>query len=115
MRKPFETKVILQCLTNHLGVQFQYGEVVHGITDTSSIEAQPTLQAEDLQVMPAEWITSLYNTALNCSSLEVEELIAQIPPQHITLATGLQQLIHNYEFEKIMHLSKPEQTHPTTH
>ncbi|HIK17048.1 MAG TPA: response regulator [Leptolyngbyaceae cyanobacterium M33_DOE_097] len=109
--KPFEITTIFQQLTMHLGLQYQYGEAIdlHSNSTFSAAnlkDEQPVLTPQSLQVMSPEWVAALHQAALNCSSLEVENLISQIPPQYDTLAQGLKRLVHEFEFEGIMHLSE---------
>lgn len=103
--KPFELSTIFQQLAIHLGLQYQYADLSSPATVETS--ADTPLQPADLQVMPTEWIAALYMSSLRCSSQEVEDLIAEIPPQHTTLIRGLNQLVHNYDFEVMMYLSQP--------
>jgi len=107
--KPFDAATIFQQLGTHLGLQYQYAEPTSLDSSTMSTEInrvnQQSLTSESLQVMPVEWITALNRAALNCSSKEVEDLIAKIPDQHSSLAQGLKRLIHNFDFEVIMYLS----------
>lgn len=100
--KPFEATTIFQLLATHLGLQFQYADEAEAI----ALTAQPALQPIDLKIMPPEWISALYRAALNCSSQEVENLLQLIPANQNTLKQGLEQLLHNYEFETLMALSQ---------
>jgi hypothetical protein len=63
------------------------------------------LTPASLQVMPLEWITALYEAALNCDDEAVLQLIHQIPAEHSQLIDGLTQLTRTYKFEVIVQLS----------
>ncbi|NJO78689.1 MAG: response regulator [Cyanobacteria bacterium RM1_2_2] len=104
--KPFEVAVIFQKLATHLGLQYRYADPQPNVDKPRFDKPQP-LQPDDLQVMPTEWIAALYMASLRCSSQEVENLVAEIPAQHTALIQGLNQVIHNYDFEVMMHLSQP--------
>lgn len=111
--KPFEASQIFARMAQHLGVQYEYGDIPfsHPPTALAARLAQRSLQPRSLQVMPKTWINDLYAAALNCSSHEVEQLLLQIPTTHAELATSLKSLIHNYEFETIMNLCQDEHHH----
>lgn len=103
--KPFNAAEIFQQLSIHLGLKYRYAEAIRQ-DEESSLHKQKSLQPDDLQVMSAEWIAALHVASLNCSSHEVESLIAQIPSQYTIFAKGLKQLVYNYDFETLMHLSE---------
>lgn len=106
--KPFRTTEIFQQLATYLGLQYLYADSVNltAVEPLNSTDKRRVLQPKDLQIMPTDWIVALHKAALNCSSEEVEGLIAQIPADYPTLANGLQRLAHDYDFEIIMHLSQ---------
>lgn len=106
--KPFRVADIFQQLATHLGVQYQYADSDQADMDGDydSTSKRQSIQPEDLKVMPSEWLSALHKAALNCSSQEVEDLIVQIPAHHKTLVELLQELVDNYDFEIIMHLSQ---------
>lgn len=70
----------------------------------------PRLQASSLQQMPLEWITALYQAALNCDDEAVLQLIDQIPAESTQLINGLTKLTRTYKFEVIMQLAKSYST-----
>jgi PAS domain S-box-containing protein len=106
--KPFRTAEIFQQLTTYLGLQYLYADAATSmmVEPFEAVDKHQVLRPEALQVMPATWILALHKAALNCSSEEVEDLIAQIPADYAALAKGLQRLAHNYDFEIIMQLSQ---------
>ncbi|MDX2232381.1 MAG: ATP-binding protein [Leptolyngbyaceae cyanobacterium bins.349] len=106
LTKPFEVATIFQLLAVHLGLQYQYAETESSPITTGNFRPNPLTPA-DLQVMSDTWIAALHEAALNCSSQEVEALIAQIPAHQAVLAKRLKQLIHHYEFDVLMRLSQP--------
>lgn len=104
--KPFEAGKIFRQLTLHLGLQYRYLDPVSPDELESVTHQKQPLQPAALRIMSAEWIAALHSASLNCSSHEVESLIAQIPPQHNSLAKNLKQLVYNYDFETLMNLSQ---------
>ncbi|MBL1176620.1 PAS domain S-box protein [Pantanalinema sp. GBBB05] len=64
------------------------------------------LQASALQVMSSDWITALYQAALNCDDEAVLELVDQIPAEATQLINGLTKLARSYKFEVIVQLAQ---------
>ncbi len=110
--KPIKESVILKKMVEHLGMQYQYAELMfQGDPGTNgqgppASELLPDLQPEDLQVMPPQWVESLHKAALTCYTQDIDLLIEQIPPEHANLISGLKRLNYEYEYDTLIRLSR---------
>ena len=68
----------------------------------------PLVQA-DLYRLSPDWRQSLYEAALQCNDRALRQLIQQIPVTYADLATDLERLVYDYQFEIILQLSQPSQ------
>jgi signal transduction histidine kinase/FixJ family two-component response regulator len=108
LRKPFTEDMIFDILTKHLGVRYIYAITTSSTLDNSTDSA---LTSQDLTSMSGEWITQLYQAAIEGNSGFVMELIAQIPETETPLIQSLRKLARQFEFELIIDLTEPLITH----
>ncbi|NJL87801.1 MAG: hypothetical protein HC886_20360 [Leptolyngbyaceae cyanobacterium SM1_1_3] len=54
--------------------------------------------------MSAEWTAQVRRAAELCDDVGIAQLSEQIPADQAILQTGLKQLIHDFQFEKILQL-----------
>jgi CheY-like chemotaxis protein len=108
LRKPFTEDMIFDILAKHLGVSYIYAMTTSSTLDNSTDNA---LTSQDLTCMSGEWITQLYQAALEGNSGFVMELIAQIPETETHLIQSLRKLTREFEFEQIIDLTEPLITH----
>ncbi len=108
IRKPFTQEVLLEKLSQHLGVK--YTNQVE-ITNTAVVE-QPTQiflsiaeLLNHLSQMPPEWLYKIHYAAASCSDELILELLKQIPSENDQVSQVLRDLANNYQFEKIMELT----------
>ncbi|MGJ3248693.1 MAG: DAHL domain-containing protein [Elainellaceae cyanobacterium] len=110
--KPFRTEVIFDKMAEFLGVRYTYGEPdtaqhhVNGNGSPSPATASKPITAQDLQVMPPEWIAQLNQAAMRVDGQEIIDLIAAIPPEHAAIASQLTELLENFSFEEIVALAR---------
>ncbi|MEH1941532.1 MAG: ATP-binding protein [Nostoc sp.] len=109
IRKPFTQEVLLEKLSQHLGVN--YTNQVE-ITNTAVVE-QPTQMfvsvaelLSHLSQMSPEWLQKIHYAAASCSDELILELIKQIPSDNGQVFQVLRDLANNYQFEKIMELTR---------
>ncbi|MBC1219603.1 response regulator [Nostoc sp. UCD121] len=109
IRKPFTQEVLLEKLSQHLGVKY-----------TNQIENLNTAVAEQatqifvsfaellshLSQMSPEWLQKIHYAAASCSDELILELIKQIPSDNVQVSQVLRDLANNYQFEKIMELTR---------
>lgn len=106
VRKPFKEQIIFDTLTKHLGVKYLYEDIP--IQFQNQDLAMPTmLTSKNLQTMPKQWLTKLYKSSLEANKDLVLELIAEIPNTETFLERSLSQIVHDFQFEKLIDLLEP--------
>jgi two-component system sensor histidine kinase/response regulator len=107
--KPFREEILLEKVSQHLGVAYVYEEQALN-TEDSSQKTQGLLTSADFKryfsQMPAQWVVQLHNAAAICSDDIVLALIAQIPQENALLIAALTDLVDNFQFEKIIELTQ---------
>ncbi|MEY3869111.1 MAG: hypothetical protein RLZZ338_3002 [Cyanobacteriota bacterium] len=101
IRKPFTENLIFDILAKHLGVKYI-------LEETSSPQfahpAESVLTSENLTCMPQEWITQLYEAALEANAYLVLQLVEEIPQTETYLVKSLTKLARQFQFEQILNL-----------
>ncbi|MFN6564200.1 MAG: PAS domain S-box protein [Nostoc sp. ChiSLP01] len=110
INKPFREEELLEKLKEYLGVQYLYQEQVHQIINVNQERAESMLTLTDLafiiSAMSPEWVKKIHNAAAQCSDDLILELIEEIPLENAALRGFISDLAHNFQFEKIMELTK---------
>ena len=104
VRKPFREKELLEKLSEHLGVQYVYEQIVSAAPSKSAIN-QVQLQQEML-AMPELWREKVILAATQVDAELLFELINQIPTQYELLTSALIDLVNNYRFDRIIALTQ---------
>ncbi|BAY79818.1 multi-sensor hybrid histidine kinase (plasmid) [Nostoc linckia NIES-25] len=109
IRKPFTQEVLLEKLSEHLGVKYT-SQIA--ITNTSVTE-QPTQMftsvaelLSHLSQMPPEWLQKIHYAAASCSDDLILQLLKEIPSDKSQVFQVFRDLANNYQFEKIMELTR---------
>jgi len=109
IRKPFTQEVLLEKLSEHLGVKYT-SQIP--ITNTSVTE-QPTQMftsvaelLSHLSQMPPEWLQQIHYAAASCSDDLILKLLKEIPSDKSQVFQVFRDLANNYQFEKIMELTR---------
>jgi hypothetical protein len=79
--------------------------VMQDYPSTLDNSTDSALTSQDLTCMSGEWITQLYQAALEGNSGFVMELIAQIPETETHLIQSLTKLARQFQFEQIVDLA----------
>lgn len=98
--KPFQESQLFDKIQNQLQAQFVYQSM-----DEVQVEPDVHVTAADLDDLPVEWIDGLYQVAMTAQSGESLRWIEQIAPLKPTLASALADLVKQYRFDTIMHLT----------
>lgn len=110
INKPFREEQLLEKLQEYLGVQYIYQEQTYQIINANQEITESILTLTDLatmiSAMPSEWVKQIYNAAAQCSDDLILDLIDQIPLENAALRNFISDLAHNFQFEKIMELTK---------
>lgn len=106
-------------MAEHLGMQFiytDYSYTDYSYTDyPSAIDADRCFQedsvdqllsAEELAVMPEEWLAALHKAAVLCRDDLLKDLIEQIPSEDGKLRAKLIQLTHAFAFGLISDMAE---------
>ncbi|MCJ2544508.1 PAS domain S-box protein [Thermostichus vulcanus] len=102
--KPFRESTIFETLQQQLGVQFLYQSAADAATAPATPEPDP-LSRETLQVMSPDWITQFHKAALSLSNRRMNQLIAQIPPEHQSLAETLNRMVRKVQIDAILEIT----------
>ncbi|WP_339381233.1 hybrid sensor histidine kinase/response regulator [Brasilonema sp. UFV-L1] len=111
VRKPFREEVLLEKMTEYLGVRYVYADSDHSSASSSSQQEKTesyVLNAKSLSVMPPEWIAQLYQAALCTDEKQIFSLLEQIPEESALLANVLADLVNNFRIDKIIDLTQPD-------
>ncbi|MHC0062576.1 ATP-binding protein [Nostoc sp. UIC 10890] len=109
IRKPFTQEVLLEKLSQHLGVKY-----TNQIETTNTAVVEQATQMfvsvaelmSHLSQMPPEWLQQIHYAAASCSDELILELLKQIPSDSHQVFQVLKDLANNYQFEKIMELTR---------
>ena len=104
IRKPFTEHTIFDALAKHLGVKYIYAETP---PPTSKDLPESVLTSPQLTCMPKEWITQLYEAALEANSNLVLQLVEEIPKTETRLIQSLTKMVRLFQFEQIVDLIEP--------
>jgi signal transduction histidine kinase/CheY-like chemotaxis protein len=102
VRKPFQEGVLLEKISEHLGVRYLY----QAETLPSPATVPEILTPELLSIMPLPWITQLHQAALCTDEKRILQLLEQIPDAHRTIATTLEEWVNTYRCDKILDLTQ---------
>ena len=109
VRKPFRSQEIFEKMAQYLGVKYLYEDENDAETEASDGKAIATvsLTKDSLKVMSPQWIEQLSQRASEGNDLSLLELLEAIPTEQVTLKVALNDLIENFKFEEIIHLTQP--------
>ncbi|MDZ8050919.1 MAG: ATP-binding protein [Aulosira sp. ZfuVER01] len=108
IRKPFTKEVLLEKVSEHLGVKYISPVETANTAASQQTEIFPS-EAEliwHLSQMPPQWLRNIRHAAASCSDDMILELLEQIPPEKSQLLRLFRNLANNYQFEKIMELTR---------
>ncbi|MFH7027741.1 MAG: ATP-binding protein [Heteroscytonema crispum UTEX LB 1556] len=109
IRKPFTEELLLEKVSEHLGVKYT-SEVKTPTTEAVSQETQIVPTSTDIErylsQMSADWLAQVHYAAAQCSDDLILELLDQIPSDKSQIFRVFRDLANNYQFEKIMELTR---------
>ncbi|GAB4375824.1 MAG: hypothetical protein Kow00121_22020 [Elainellaceae cyanobacterium] len=100
--KPFTEAALFEAIAQHLGVHYCYVEQAQ----EPFVSATKMLTAQDLQVMPTDWIAQVHEAALDLNDSKICQLITEIPSQEASLIAGMSCLVDNFQLETIAILTQ---------
>ncbi|HEY9887193.1 MAG TPA: ATP-binding protein, partial [Candidatus Obscuribacterales bacterium] len=104
IRKPFQQALIVEKLTQHLGVQFIYEDLAAPEPPTShAATAAATVATDDaLRQMPPPWQDAFYRAATQADQATLLDLLTAIPEGAQPLRQTLYTWIVNFHFDNII-------------
>jgi two-component system sensor histidine kinase/response regulator len=107
--KPFPEEIIWDKMTQYLGVEllYQSSKAPKGQFSPDQVSTQeipPPDLSMALKQMPKRWLAELHQAASLLKETKVQQLIQEIPSEQTALATHLQTLLDNDEFDRILQL-----------
>ncbi|MGL5082727.1 MAG: ATP-binding protein [Microcoleaceae cyanobacterium] len=103
--KPFQEEVIFAKMAEYLGIQYTYEES-KTLASPSPDSPPQQVTPEDLHLMSTEWQAQLHQAAIIGNDCRMRELVAHIPEDQAAFAAALNDLIEQFEFEQIIHLTQ---------
>ncbi|WP_414548299.1 ATP-binding protein [Anabaena sp. CCY 0017] len=109
IRKPFTREVLLDKVKQHLSVKYiSQGE----ITKTADVHQERQILSQapeilrELSQMSPTWLENIHHAAAICSDDLIFELLQEVPPAKSQLFQLFRDLASEYQFEKIMELTR---------
>lgn len=99
----------MEKLSQHLGVKYtnQLDTIKGAVVDqTTQMFISVAELLSHLSQMSPEWLQPIHYTAVSCSDQLILELLKQIPSDNGQVFQVLRDLANNYQFEKIMELTR---------
>lgn len=103
VRKPFQQAMIVEKLVEHLGVEFIYAELDPKLSHS---ESPVSLPANSLDFLPSDWRAQAYLFATQANQPALRQLIAELPLEQAQVRQSLAAWIDNFQFDKIMTLTR---------
>ncbi|MFQ3617094.1 MAG: response regulator [Cyanobacteriota bacterium] len=106
--KPFKREQIFEAIARHLAVRYVYDDLPPAETAVGSDPTLPVrLEPDQLQSLPANWIASLHQSALQGNDLRILDLLEELPPSQTDLRQALSNLAQEFQFDKILTATQP--------
>lgn len=103
VRKPFQVEVVFEKMAKFLGVRYRYAEVAESTeVESIALPIDKALNADELNLMPREWLEELHQAASRANTKHLIKLIDQIPPGQANLVAALTHLVNDFGFEEIV-------------
>jgi PAS domain S-box-containing protein len=100
IRKPFREATIFEEMSKHLGVQYIYDD--DGNTNQVNDHHKFLLSIESFQDLSAPWLEQVKTACIDLDDQLLLDLLTQLPPEKVELATTLRNMIDNFELDKIL-------------
>ena len=109
--KPFQETTLFHQLNQYLGLEYIYADLDTSASPPSSASRCPPadcipafLESLDLGRLSPFWSQKLDDAAICGDDLAIRDLVKELPPHLVPLATYLNTLGDRYQFEQILHL-----------
>jgi signal transduction histidine kinase/CheY-like chemotaxis protein/streptogramin lyase len=108
VRKPFREAEVFEVMAQHLGVRYVYRDLAPHAGQEAEEQLSQALTPTDLAALPSDWVSELYQAARGGKARSILALLEQIESDHAPLARALAQLVHEFRFDRIVALTKPQ-------
>jgi len=98
--KPFSENIIFDKIAQHLGIRYVYESIPDPDLDDYR------LTKNSLNVMPNLWLSQIEHAATALNQDLIVQLLEEIPSENTDLKNALQKLVNNFEFDRILSLTK---------
>lgn len=106
VRKPFQDWLIFEKMAEYLGVQYEYAPEVDSPVDLSHLPASPvSFDTQYFAQQSPDWLAAVHQAATSADGEQIQQLASAIADAQPELATYLNLLVQNFEFEVIIELS----------
>jgi len=100
VRKPFKDQEIFDSMTRHLGIKYLYQDRGEGVTEKERIYLTKDMLAD----LPRELLQELRESTLALNREAALEMISRIGDHAPEVATGLKELVDNYQMVQLRDL-----------
>jgi len=100
VRKPFKDQEICDSMTRHLGIKYLYQDRGEGVTEKERIYLTKDMLAD----LPRELLQELRESTLALNREAALEMISRIGDHAPEVATGLKELVDNYQMVQLRDL-----------
>ncbi|GAB4463527.1 MAG: hypothetical protein OHK0037_16280 [Elainellaceae cyanobacterium] len=106
--KPFKREQIFEAIARHLDVRYVYDDTpLEHAAGRLTANMPVQLEPGQFQSIPATWIASLHQAALQGNDLRILDLLGELPPSHTELHQILSNLAQEFQFDKILAATQP--------
>ena len=102
--KPFTEGVIFDKLIQHLGIEFVF-EDKDSVASDRAVKNK-TVSAKDINSLSPELVSQINQAAIAVDSLQIEQLITEIPENQQYIAQAITEMLNKYDFDSIINLTE---------
>ncbi|MBK1990393.1 response regulator [Sphaerospermopsis aphanizomenoides BCCUSP55] len=102
LRKPFREEEIFQSMNKHIGVNYIYEELTP--INSEIIHTKEILTVDAISKLPPELLQQLQEAVIASNLDLIAQVIQKISICNAPLSQAIETCLHNFEYEKILHL-----------
>lgn len=102
--KPYMEEELFATMKKHLGIQFIYQDEDKKKQSDSAEQASGVLDPKIIDKLPEDMRSALLEATAQLDQERFFTVLEKLPPLHKKIATALQVLAENYQFEEIEHI-----------
>ncbi len=106
LKKPVDAAQILSTIQQYLKVAYVYSSVSQAATEPSH-QPQSILSVSRLSQLQALWLDDFYQALAIGATVQMYQLIDQLPPEDSEVAIALERQISQYQFQGLLDLFAP--------